>query len=909
MKIVSCGRGCEGGGHPISRSDVADIFVSYTSSDRLKAFWIGQELMKLGHTPRIHEWEISAGGNIPAWMEKRHHDADHVLLVISKRFLAAPFSNWERQAAQWASADKRPNFALPVLIEDCEVPTLLAHIKRCDLHGLSEVEARAALSAYLAPAAMPSAPVPYFGPTVAVGAGHRDGVRMQAGSYYAVSNIPISVPLHFLGRGEDIVAIDRALEGRQGRAAITTALHGLRGVGKTTLAAAYAEQHRSDYRATWWIRAETIPTIRADLVGLGVRLGWVVADEKEESAVAATLDHLRDEGDGILLVYDNANNADEIGPYTPRGGGAHIIVTSNAPNWRSIAAPVEIEVWPKNVGAAYLIERTGRDDERDAALALSETLGGLPLAHEQAAAYCERLGIGLAEYSRRFIAAPGKFLDDTRAAPAQYHNGLTVAKTFNLAIDEAAKLHPAVDQLIVYAALLSPEPIPLYLFSEARAKFDESFASAIADDGLDEAVAVLLAFALIDREDIPDERDLSITTDCIRLHRLVRQVAEVRCGSVAQAKGALIAALAEVYPVGENTPAAWPRARRLDALAMGLVASEAPLPEGAEIAASYLLNELAVYRRFAIVAYAQARPLAERSLAIIEQALGPDHPSTATALNNLGYQLDLQGDLEGARQHYERALAIWEKALGPDHPDTALSLNNLGFLLRSKGDLAGALPYYERALAIREKALGPDHPYTALSLNNLGNLLRLKGDPAGALPYYERALAIRERVLGPDHPDTAGSLNNLGYLLGAKGDDAGARKCYERALAIHEKVLGPEHPQTAMSLNNLGQLLQESGDLVGARQCYERALAIYEKALGPDHPDTAWSLSNFGGLLESEGDRAGALSHYNRALAIREKALGPDHPETKIFAERIAMLFEEVKLPSEANALRQKFHL
>jgi ATP-dependent DNA ligase len=28
-------------------------------------------------------------------------------------------------------------------------------------------------------------------------------------------------------------------------------------VGKTTLAAAYAERHRGDYRATWWIRAQT----------------------------------------------------------------------------------------------------------------------------------------------------------------------------------------------------------------------------------------------------------------------------------------------------------------------------------------------------------------------------------------------------------------------------------------------------------------------------------------------------------------------------------------------------------------------------------------------------------------------------------------------------------------------------
>jgi hypothetical protein len=41
----------------------------------------------------------------------------------------------------------------------------------------------------------------------------------------------------------------------------------------------------------------------------------------------------------------------------------------------------------------------------------SETLGGLPLAHEQATAYCEWLAISLAEYGRRFAAAPALLLD------------------------------------------------------------------------------------------------------------------------------------------------------------------------------------------------------------------------------------------------------------------------------------------------------------------------------------------------------------------------------------------------------------------------------------------------------------------------------------------------------------------
>ena len=103
--------------------------------------------------------------------------------------------------------------------------------------------------------------------------------------------------------------IDAALKRKQGRVAVT-ALHGLRGVGKTTLAAAYADLHRTEYRATWWIRAQTDSTMPADLVALGVQLGWVAADEKEEPALTKVRERLRHECEGLLLIYDNAIDAE-----------------------------------------------------------------------------------------------------------------------------------------------------------------------------------------------------------------------------------------------------------------------------------------------------------------------------------------------------------------------------------------------------------------------------------------------------------------------------------------------------------------------------------------------------------------------------------------------------------------------
>ena len=269
-------------------------------------------------------------------------------------------------------------------------------------------------------------------------------------------------------------------------------------------------------------------------------------------------------------------------------------------------------------------------------------------------------------------------------------------------------------------------------------------------------------------------------------------------------------------------------------------------------------------------AYAKAEPLYQRALAIMEKALGPEHPNTATALNNLAWLYQATGAYAKAEPLFERALAIMEKALGPEHPDTARSLNNLALLYQATGAYAKAEPLYQRALAIREKALGPEHPDTALSLNNLAWLYQATGAYAKAEPLYQRALAIREKALGPEHPDTAAALNNLAVLYQATGAHAKAEPLLQRALAIREKALGPEHTDTALSLINLAVVYQAAGADAKAEPLLERALAIREKALGPEHPDTALSLNVLAKLYQSTGAYAKAEPLFERAQSIDE---------------------------------------
>jgi tetratricopeptide (TPR) repeat protein len=683
---------------------------------------------------------------------------------------------------------------------------------------------------------------------------------VRPGAEVPASNIPIRVPEHFLGRDDALEAIEAALNRYAGRVAIT-ALHGLRGVGKTTLAAAFAERHRRNYRATWWIRAQTETSMRTDLIALAVRLGWVAAIDKEEPAVAAVMERLRHEGEGILLIYDNAIDADALKPYLPRGGAPKVLVTSNAHAWRGVAVPVEIRLWPKEIGADYLTARTGRDAERAAAEILSEALGGLPLAHEQAAAYCERLDISLGEYGRRFATTPARLLDDARHAPAEYHDGLTVAKTFALAIDEAAKLHSGAEHLIVHAALLAPEPIPLFLFSEPLEKFGEPLATALAGDGLDEAVAALRAFALIDRPVIADERDPTITTDTMRLHRLVREVAAARRTGERrnQARHALIAAFTAVYPGdGVRNPSSWARCQLLTQHLLTICETDADAVANVECAD--LLNRAGNYFH-GRTAFSRARPLKEHALAIHEQILGPEHPEMARSLRSLALLFRDQGDYAGARPLVERALTISEKVHGPEHPETANCLIDLACLLRAQGDYKGAQPLAERSLAIRQKTNGPEHVSTAISLRILALLMwEQGGNLAKVQPLLERTLAIFEKTLGAEHPFTAFLLADLGALLRDLGDYAGARPLAERALAIQEKVRGPEHLDTAKLLKNLASLLQAQGDLPGALPLLERALAINEKVLDLSHCWTKDSARVTAELLEALGRRDEAAS-------------------------------------------------
>ncbi len=305
-------------------------------------------------------------------------------------------------------------------------------------------------------------------------------------------------------------------------------------------------------------------------------------------------------------------------------------------------------------------------------------------------------------------------------------------------------------------------------------------------------------------------------------------------------------------------------------------------------------------------AYAEAKVLHERALAIREKALGPDHPLLAASLTNLANVHYPMGAYAEAKVLHERARAIFEKTLGPDHTEVAVSLVSLANVLKDTGAYAEAKVLNERALAIFEKALGPDHADVATVLNNLALIHNAMGAYAEAKGLQERALAIFERALGPDNPRVASVLTNLAMTCQNMGEYPKAKVLYERALTIFEKALGPDHPDVANVLNDLGVAHNATGAHAEAKVLHERALAFWEKALGPDHPNVASCLDNLANVHEAMGAFAEAKVLHERALAIREKALGPDHPNVARSLYNLALVHQSTDMYPEAKALFER---
>jgi tetratricopeptide (TPR) repeat protein len=741
-----------------------DFFVSFTGADRPWAAWLLAELDAAAYSSVSQLRDFVAGSNFVTEMHRAAQRARRTLGVLSAQALRAPYvwQEWAQRLASDPTGEQRA--LLLVRVEPCEPEGLLGPVVYVDLVGLDEPSARARLREELAAAVRgsrippDSAQFPGSGPA---------GVVADVGrprfptALPPVWNVPYRRNPDFTGREQALA--DLAAQLSQGAAAaVTQALQGAGGVGKTALAVEYAYRHRSEFDTVWWVRAEEPATLVGDLADLAVALGSPGAGQADQQLAVLAVRRWLDSNDRWLLVLDNAQAPDtptgletplaRLVDLVPQVLHGQVLVTSRDAHWEEHASLAELEVFTPKEAVAFLLARS-RSGETATAAEIAELLGFLPLALEQAGAYVRETRMPLATYLDRLRQFPA--LTVAKGRPRDRDPADTVATTWQVSVEQV-RSSPGAVELLEVCAFLGPEEIPRDLFSQQLDSSPEELAVLAADPfTLDDAVGALRRYGLVKA----DEQVLTV-------HRLVQQIIRERLDPATTAGRVSVAVrlLAEAFPwQGHSDPGVWARCARL--LPHGVAAASHAERHTIEAAASsQVLNHAASYLH-GRGQYREAQELFERALALAEVAFGSEHDVTSTRLNNLALVLHDQGDLDAARTLHERALAISEALLGADHPDTASSLSNLALVLADQGDPEGARALHERALAIFEALLGADHPDTAWSLNNLALVLRDQGDPEGARALHQRALAIREARLGADHPDTVRSRKNLASVV------------------------------------------------------------------------------------------------------------------------------------------------
>jgi tetratricopeptide (TPR) repeat protein len=589
-----------------------------------------------------------------------------------------------------------------------------------------------------------------------------------------------------------------------------------------------------------------------------------------------------------LLIFDNAEDPAALAGYLP-GGGGHVVITSRNPGWQELATPVYVDVFDRSE-SIMLVRRRAPQLVNTEAGRIAEVLGDLPLALAQAAAYLGDTAISVEDYLSLLAERTTELL--AHGVPAMYP--VSLAASVQVALDRLAAQSPAALQLLILAAYLAPEPIPLTLFTTHSSQLPDLLATVAADP---------LAFTALTQ--LLRQRGLvRVESAALHLHRLLAAILRAQPHQQQDLPTLAVRLLRAAVPVDDpwEHPSAWPAWRQL--LPHVLVSTNPHRAlTGVEEDVAWLLHRAAMYLR--VGGEGIALQLVARALGLRRSRLGDDHPDTLESANNLALDLWALGSYEQGHQLAEDTLTRSRRVLGNDHPHTMKSAYSLALILHALGRYEDGHQLAKDTLTRSRRALGDDHPRTLESASSLAlNLL--------ALGHYEQTRELAEDTLTRIHrlqsdhqPYTLVSVYSLVTALRELGHYEQARQLAEDALTRCRPVLGDNHVYTLVSAHTLAICLQALEQYEQAHQLGEDTLTRFRRLLGNDHPYTLISASNLAVTLRELGQHEPARQLSEYTLAQMRRILGNDHPETLIAASSLSTTLRGLGRHEQARQLAE----
>jgi DNA-binding SARP family transcriptional activator len=638
----------------------------------------------------------------------------------------------------------------------------------------------------------------------------------------------------FTGRDDLLARLDELLTPGTGQAAAVVAVHGPGGMGKTTLVVHWAHRVADAFpdgqlylNLRGYGPGEPVSAsgaLETLLRGLGVEEQQLpTGSEAGENLLRSML------ADRCLLVIlDNARDADQVRPLLPGTGRSRVVVTSRSQLRglvaREGAARVGLDQLDPAESVALLTAALRAHGSADAASTLTELAGlcgHLPLALAVAAERASgqpdlelgELVAELREEQERLDALDvGEESASLRAVFAWSYQALDpeVAAMFRL-----LGLHPGSDLSLPGAAALAGTTA-----SRVRRLLDRLVDSNLVQQrrpGRYELHDLLHAYAaeLSELNDSPSTREAA--SDRI----LSWYVHSVWHGAVALGEprpvGDLDAPPADVVPLtfdGPREALAWLNGER-----SGIIdAVHRAAASGRHRIACHLTRTAWTYliRRRALD---ELVPLLEAATASARAA--GDLAQEAEVVHLLGRAEEEQEDHLSAIASFERAAELFGTL---DQPvGQARALSNVGVVLNNLGRLDDSIASFERVIAIEERLGDPRE--LGSTVNNLAMTYIDMREYERALATASRAIELHQEAAEPIGEATA--LDTVGQALLGLDRPAEATDRLRRSRAML-RDLGARWEE-GIVLTNLGRAHRDAGELDAARSSWGDALAILDE--------------------------------------------------------------------------------